>query len=533
MGFRGVIVFIAIGLLIACGEGKVSDNKKATLTFLSSNVDQFSNGVPPTIDKIEIQVQEDLNPATVNNQTVHLMVGKSDAHTHLALDRSENDNNLSPIENTSPSDEAPTPTPFDNTDLLGVNDTIDGLVWFDQATKTIVFDPRRPLSPGETYHIRIHNVQLTDGTDITVTPNLNGTENGVVQFDFSTTHDHEVVRIRYDKEGNESAYITYRVVDNILKERKQFNKQKELQLTLLYNEPLPPPSTRVASRIYKNELGAITRYDYDVTNNDGSIASLRVKESGPDQVWGTDDDLLISWIHSKQEHLAHQITKTYTLTKKSELMPWRGTTSPGFEVRSIYLEEHAGPNFEHRDVFYRSLGTNGEIDIDPVTQDLIVIDDNVSLWHKRDFINGKRVRSWSIKGVDGGKGNDATLFTNDDMATGLSTMEYYPEDGSPTAGRLKKLVTYYRSDFLHPMNSWLISDLDNTVRTDAPVHSYLIFNYDNFGNKIEELRYSPGADKIMASEAERLSGISDDYITQRKQYSTQPTITGGLELGLN
>lgn len=38
------------------------------------------------------------------------------------------------------------------------------------------------------------------------------------------------------------------------------------------------------------------------------------------------------------------------------------------------------------------------IDIDPVGGDIAAINDNISLWHKRDFQNGNRVRSWSIRG---------------------------------------------------------------------------------------------------------------------------------------
>jgi len=109
-------------------------------------------------------------------------------------------------------------------------------------------------------------------------------------------------------------------------------------------------------------------------------------------------------------------------------------------------------------------------------------------------------------------------------------LEYHPRDGSAVAGKLSRLITYYGHSFTDgtlftaPLNTWMIDELNNVVRPDAPVHSYRVIQYDEFGNKEEERRYSPGADKIL--------GTEQDYLTQRKLYSTKSSITGGTELNL-
>ena len=521
---RLILLVLSAVVLQACGEG-TTGSKPMSLTFVSSNLDIYPDVVPHNIDSIEIKVAENLDPNSVNVDTVHLMVGDSNGHNHSALDSVADASNPSgDTDGTAFDPTDPNSTPFDGTDVVGVTDTIEGLVWFNSATNSIHFEPLKPLEAGTTYHIRIHNVKLADGTKISVIPRLNAEDIGVVQYQFTTTHLHEVLRVRYDKDGNESAYVTFSVENNALKERRQYNREKQLQLILQYNVSLPPPSTRIATRVYRNPEGDITQYDYDIVENGVVTKSLRIKDAGADLVWGTDDDLLISWSEKNQQHLGHTISKTYTLIDKSQMVAWSGENTPGFQLRTIYLEEHAGPNFEHRDVFYKSLGNNGEIDVDPVTQDLTVFDDNISLWHKRDFFNGKRVRSWSINGVGSGEGADGKLFTEDDIASGLTTMEYYPEGSGPLGGQLKKLVTYYSFSFTAPMNTWIINPLSNEVTPSATVHSYRTFEYDVNGNRTQDIHYSPGPDGIMET--------FDDYVTQRKTYSTLPTITGGQALGL-
>ncbi len=518
MIIRCLLAGVLLCLLQACGEGTTGDNTPPSLTIIGSNLDQFNGIVPTNVRSIEIQVSEALDVTSVNGTTVFLMPGASHA----------TGSSVEPSDPTGSEDSGLA----NDADPTGSMDVIDGDVRYDAATGTIYFSLRKPLDEGQTYHLRIQGVRLADGRTPASSSGGKNLASGVLQLVFATTHSHEVTRVRYDDQGNETAYVTFRVENNIRQERRQYDQQRNLKFVLQYNKPLPPPSVRTAKLLYRNASDEITQYDYDIVENGVVTATLRVKDAGADNVWGTDDDFVVSWTQHNEQHLNHDITRTYTLVDRSQKVVWNGPDTPGFQLRTIFLQENGGFKTSRRDIFYRDLGEDGVIDTDPATQEIIRINDNVSLWHKRDFVNGKRVRSWSIGGVGVGEGADGILFTNDDIATGLSTYEYYPEDGSFLAGRLKKLVTYYQRDFKQPMNTWLVDEVNNIVRADAPVHSYRIFTYDAFGNRQEQLTYSPGPDGIMASEAELASGLADDYLTQRITYSTVPTIDGAQVLGL-
>ncbi|MDX1811860.1 MAG: hypothetical protein R3240_07935, partial [Gammaproteobacteria bacterium] len=507
---RWLILLLISIAAIACGEGEIKKPDQNTgLTFLNSNLEQFSSGVPITIPQIEIQVAEDLAPNSINSQTVQLMPGNGEAHNQqfdTAVGSSEGGN-----------------TSADESDILGGMDIVSGNVFYEQSRHVIIFQPTHPLAAGATYHLRVQNVRLSNGRAIEVIPRLDGTESGVIQFKFTTAHEHEILRIRYDKNGNETAYGVYKIENHIKKEFHQYSNT-ELRYSIEYDVTLPAPSTRTATKLFKDKNGEITQYVYEYVDSVNGLISLLVTKSGEDAIWGTDDDLVYKWSQVKQQHLSHLVTKNYKLINLNEPQVWQGITTQGFRLQNIELEEHGGPNFEHRYVYYKDLGANGEIDIDPVTHDLTAVDDNITLWNKVDFENGIRIRGWSIKGVEG-KGADGQLFTDDDIATGLDVYQYFPADGSLKGGRMSKIISYYKSGISFPLNTWLLDATNNIVRSEEAVSSYLIFNYDNLGNKTEVLRYTTGDDMTM--------GTSQDYLTQRIIYSTLPTITGGAEYGLN
>ena len=507
-----IIYFIFIVFLSACGAGSESSPGAPSLTFVSSNLDQFGNTeIPNNIPEIVVQVAEDLEPGSINRQTVHLMAGASTTNLHNVSDDP---------------DAALDPLPVNT----GTMDTIEGNVRYDPQTRSIIFEPLTKLSMGTTYHIRIHNVQLKDGRKVTVEPTGDSNQTGVVQFNFSTAHEHEVLRTQYGKEGETLSYVAFDVVDNVIISRTHYNKNKEVRLILKYNQPLP--SGRMASLIYLDNNNEITQYYYDIIENGVNIATLRAKDAGLDTIWGTDDDYIASWSQPKQTHLTHQLTYNYSLIDKSVLSTWTGINNPDFQLSSIYLTEHAGLNFQHRNVFYRSLGLNGELDIDPATGDITAIDDEITLWHTGDFENGKRVRSWSLKGTalanDTGRGSDGILFTSDDIATGLTTLEYYPEiPGSATSGLLKRVVTYYNSSFSAPQSEWFIDPQKTIVNPSVSLHSYTVYNYDPVtGTKIDTVRYVAGANGAIDTDQDRSNGTADDRVVQRRIYSINANVHG-------
>ena len=516
MSYKLLMPGIIAGLLVGCGAGEISSPLPATLTFESSNLDDFDNEVPSGIPQIIIKVAEQLDPASVNEQTVHLMVGNSESHLHGAAD---------------PDITIPTidPEPIIGGDVTGVNDAITGRVWYEESTKSIYFEPKQTLSDSTTYHLRIHDVKLIDGRKVNVEPTADDPDNGVIQFNFTTTHSHEILRTRYNREGTITSYVTFNVVDNIAIERKHYNGKKELKFVLQYQTTLP--GGRLATLLYKNGAGEITQYYFEVIENGTKIANVRIKEAGADLIWGNDDDIVASWSQPQQQHLTHSITNNYKLKNLSDKITWTGINDPAFELKSIYLSEHAGVNFQHRNIFYKSLGIDGELDVDPVTGELSAENDQISLWHKGDFANGLRIRSWSLRGTadssKSGKGIDGRLFTGDDIATGLTTLNYHPQNtGLPVAGFLDSIATYYNSTFARPQDEWFLDKINNIVVPEATLHSYTLYNYDNFGTRTETVRFFPGDDGIMASRTELLNGTADDYVVQRRTFNTSATING-------
>ena len=518
----GLIAIILI-LLQGCGGASLTSNLP-TLTLAGTNLDSLGEVIPTNIGTIEIQVLEEIDPLFFNSENIHLMPGL----TH----------NTDANANAEPSDvTSGNSSPFGNMDHEINTDAIEGTAWFDPASKKIFFQPSRSLSPGVTYHLRIQDITLANGQKVSQFINKDGSTDNIIEISFTTAHLHETLQIRYDKDGTEVAYTAFDVFNNTKVTRKHFDKNKEITYQIKYDAVLPLPSSRSASSISTNATGEITEYNYDVVEANKTRATVRFKDAGADLIWGTDDDLAVSWREQTTNAFSHIIIKNHVLEDLSNPVMWTSINSPGFKLRSIYLKENATSKLEDRTIFYRDLGANGEIDIDPLTEQITIIDDNVSLWYKRDFIDGNRIRAWSIQGVStetsaGGEGLDNILFTDDDIASGVTTYVYYPVSNLPSSEKLKLLISYYGTGLQFPANTWFTDLPNNLVRADVPVHSYHRYIYDEFGNRSEDLTYSPGEDGIMASESELDSGLADDYITRRVIYSTLPTISGTSLLGL-
>ena len=504
MYLRQVLLMCIFSSLLSCGGGEVAPSGPKTLTLVSANPAAGSFSVPVNILLIQIQVEEALDPALINRDTVHLMPGMDMNHESVGIADGMSHGNAAPGEiNTSA-------------------DAIEGNVWFDVETRTIHFEPSKILDHGMSYHIRIHDVLVANKPLVRDERDSSQNE-AVIEINFTTAHAHEILRTTFNKEGVQTSHTVYTIVNNKRSRQDQYGKEGELKSTIEYGQTFPGTSNLRDVRIHRNPQGEIVGYNADLIENGVVIAHLRANEAGLDTVWGTADDLYSSYWDHKHEHLTHDITRNYRANTESRFASWSGINSPAFDLKLIVLMEHAGPKFQHRYIMYSSLGKNNEIDIDPNTQDITVVDDQISLWYKRDFQNGVRVRSWAIKGTGKGEGADQKLFTDDDISTGLTTYEYYPV-GHELAGHLKKQVNYWQRGFEAPLGDWLSDPINNIVSSTITARNYLIYNYDSMGNKIAVMTFSPGDDGLMET--------MDDYMIVNKVYSTEPTIVGQLPAGL-
>ena len=513
MDIRVQLICAIIPLFIlSCGQGDVAPPKPpATLTFTSSNIEHIINEVPQSIVELSIQVEENLDPATVNAANVHLMPGQGENHSRIVT---ENDGD--PLDPSLPIPVIDPVTSIDSpTEAMHA---VEGIVRYEEATRSIIFRPLTPLREGATYHLRIHDVQLTDGRKVNIEPkDADGNEKGVIQFNFRVARAYDVLHTRFSNtpESTVNSYVTLNVVNDAVTTRKHYKANGELKFRLDYNYTFN--SGRVAKSLYQKPDGEILLYYYDLIENGVVTASIRATDAGADGVWGNDDDLITSWSEPRQQHLSHFVTHHYSLVDRNQTTTWLGKDNPAFKLRSVYLTENAGPVFQHRNIFYKDLGANGVIDADPVTNEIILGDDTVSLWHKADFVNGKRVRSWSFKGSNAPEnlGIDGMLFTEDDVASGLTVFEYYPEvANSPTSGLLKKATAYYDSSFQQPMDQWFTDQTKTLINPVINIHSYTIFEYDPVtGIRTSTKRYRPHE-----------SGV--DILIQDKHYETAASFDG-------
>ena len=123
MYLRCLIMLWLVTLLASCGSGSVSE-PPPTLTLLSSIPLSGSIAIPVTITNLEIRVEEALNPASINNETVRLKLDPNQSNVGA---------NGSPHDFSSPAE------------IIDPTIPVQGEVWFDPQTKTIHFHPRKPL----------------------------------------------------------------------------------------------------------------------------------------------------------------------------------------------------------------------------------------------------------------------------------------------------------------------------------------------------------------------------------------------------
>lgn len=485
--------------LISCGEGlKNKSQDIPSLTLVTSLPKSGVGYVPVNTSSIQIFIQESLNPQSVNNETVQLILDRQAAKATVD---SSTHNIGTPVE------------------LVDPNSPIKGIVWFDSQKKIIHFEPDRPLQHGRPYIIRVKNVVLDDNRSVN-SVNPDGTVNKPsIEIRFTTAHSHEILRKTFNKDGIQTSTTVYSVINNKRSHMSQYGNSNELKGSTEFGQSFPGVNHLINVQVSKDPVGKILSYNADYTENGVVIAHIRANDAGDDTVWGTADDLITSFWDHNHKHINHDITRNYRANTESRMAIWQGFNSPDFDLKLIILTEHSGPKFQHRYVLYSTLGPNGDVDINPHTEDLQIIDDEISLWYKSEYSDGLRIRSWGMKGTGAGEGADNTLFTEDDIATALVTYEYYPT-GHRLAGNLKQQVSYWKSGFEAPQSAWLTNPTTNLVSSEIPVRSYSVYHYDENGNKSEVTSYFTGDDEI--------ANTADDFVTEINIFSIEPTISGQL-----
>ncbi len=404
-------------LLTACGEGStgsVTPSTQKQLTLVSSSPQANETGVNIT-SEIRLVINEPLNPDSVNGQNVHLMPGLAHGAGH-----SEEDDDDDSVASGTVMDE-----------MMNMM-VVEGEVFYESDTKTIVFKPKQHLERGMSYHIRVHNLKDSSGRS------FNGEQ--VINFSFTTRQSLPLERIRYANDG--VTVRSRRTYDydsrGALLSRKDYDGDGVLLRSMAYDIQLE--GGRQATRVRYDDAGEITSYSYDMMENGEVYAHVNFTESG-DGVWGDDNDLANIWSDHNHGHasshtaLTHEINKRYTLPRGGSPILWPATQAERLNQFNLFraeLRESDDMGQVQRHIAYSNLGDNGDIDFNS-SNEPVVIDDIIRTYHLYDYDSeGRRLRRWQFRGSD-----SVTLqLTETDPIDEINIYSYTDH------GHREKIITY-------------------------------------------------------------------------------------------
>lgn len=469
----------------ACGGGEqLIQTPLQKLEIDNSFPSDGQTNVPVKNSQIIITPSLSLDPASVNTFNVHLMPGEGNDF-HEMLESTEGD-------------------------IEGEMDAVPGQVSYNPINNIITFTPSNELKHGVTYHLRVHNVKLKDGT-----PLEDG--NDTVQFSFTTAHQILAEKINYYQSGESIGNISSRAVyryslNGDLEKITYYKTDNTISFITRYNDMLP--SGAIAKLVnYGLDGTTIRSYKNDVIDEFGNIlAHVNYTGAGKDGIWGTADDQFQSFSDHNHEHGEHRLSSHYVIKDIYRNQDIRtGTWAEKdelFEAKFMSLIEHRGSVFAHRHIYYSSRGNDGLLDFNQ-QGDPQPIDDLVALWYKRDFDleTGLRTIQWVMKGnitentdtkakrtIDTTK--NAVLFTPQNE---VISMRYYTykQSSTNTLIQLPDKIYIYKSAGTD--NNWegmIDNEIERTITYEYDQYDYLI-------KRSTHVKNSEGGDVLAAEQIYR------------------------------
>ena len=457
----------------ACGGGDPAIQiPLQKLEINSSFPSDGEKNVPIKNSQIIITPSLPLDPASVNSFNVHLMPGEGNDFHEM-------------IESIEPDEE-------------GKMDVIPGQVSYNPINNIITFTPSNELKHGVTYHLRVHNVKLKDGT-----PLEDGSD--TIQFSFTTAHQILVEQTNFYQSGESAGTISSRAVHTYslngnLEKITYYKADNKVSFITRYNDMLP--SGTIAKLVNYGSDGVTVRsYKNDVIDELGNIvAHVTYTGAGKDETWGTADDLFQSFSDHNHEHSAHRLSSYYVIKDIYRNQDIRAGTwaekDELFEAKFLSLLEHRGSVFAHRQIYYSSRGIDGLLDFNQ-QGDPQPIDDLVALWYKRDFDQqtGLRTIQWVMKGnitentdpnvkntLDPAK--NAVLFTQQNEVISMRYYTYKPSTTNSLIQLPDKIYIYKSAGADNNWEGMIDNELERTIT----------FEYDQFDYLSKQSTYTRNSD---------------------------------------
>lgn len=321
-------------LLSACGEGEVptsnggNDVLKELFHIHESTPVNGAQRVP-TDQVVTIKFMEDLNTTTISSTTVRLMATQ-DTLSHE--DPSEDmDANVEP----------------------------DG-------PRTIVLTPSRRFRSGQAYHVLLEGVQSASGESL-VGKTIEfrtiavGLKTETRYNDDNPNDPNPALEATYQYQNDASGH--WSIVD-------KYDAGNQLVERKLHDGRVG--SVEAEDIIYSAVGGQVsttpTSYEVDERNSAGNIiAHAEVTAPGSDGQWGDSNDLITQFRDHNHMHENHRLSKTFTVSGGS---PWdqiysgSDTQFNNATVTGARLTVYDEKKRRKEHVIYKSLGSNGEFDLD-------------------------------------------------------------------------------------------------------------------------------------------------------------------------
>lgn len=368
-----------------------------------------------------------------------------------------------------------------------VMDRLAGTRTFSASAQQLTFTPAEHLENGMTYRVILSGLRAQGGAALST-----------AMINFATLVNPMTKRVTYTNGVVDRIHI-YDIdpatgMHTEMRTYQGTESPATLQSrTVMMNATIPgPPQVAVSEVSFDVLTNNVKSYDAPIKEGTTIVAFGDYVAPGQDGFWNQGDDLLESYFEMAEQHGTHFVMQRFAAANQTPA-PWSARGTAAFTARGVELTERDAMGRSLRQIVYSSLGANGVIDFDSVTNAPKPVDDVVTQYTviERNAA-GQRIKSFRF-GKRAGRGPNPTapiapagpngvLFDADDPiteyeftdrdATGHETLEIEYKEAGPGTG---PGGTVTRAD-------WEASTSDNVV------DSYEVTTYVN-GVRVSEKEY--------------------------------------------
>ena len=472
---------VALGLLaVGCGGGgsnTTSGDSAPNLTAWVQSSTPANNAKAVAIDQpITIRFAQAIDPNSLSDTTVQVIPVMTMMGMGMRMGMSGEDS------------------------VDQVMDRLAGTRTFSASAQQLTFTPAEHLENGMTYRVILNGMRAQGGAALsTAVINFATLVNPMIKRVTYTNGAIDRIHV-YDIDQATGMHTEMRTYQGTESPATLQSRTAMMNATIL-----GPPQVAVSEVSYDVLTNTVKSYEAPIKEGTTTVAFGDYVAPGADGFWNQSDDLLESYFEMAEQHGTHFVMQRFAVANNTPA-PWSARGTAAFTARGVELTERDAMGRSLRQIVYSSLGANGQIDFDSVTNAPKPVDDVVTQYTvvERNAA-GQRVKSTRY-GRRAGRGPTPTapvapagpngvLFDADDPITEL---EITTRD-STGHGTLE--VEYDAAG------------VDNTWGTpDDVVDSYEITTYTD-GVRTMERSYRDGGNGVMNN------GGADDVLAEEATFN--------------